>query len=167
MTAPIQLPDPIPIAQVTKRSDRFVCVPYKVKLLAGACVERQDMLATDPNRRGGDYLYCRGCKDGERIRTQIGAPPAEPEAPKPTHGPGVAYRMPNKPKARAPLLELPASPPSERPSEVRIRDVVSSLGMAEPERRRSAPRRRLRGRPRDPRNRRALTSLRLCASCGR
>lgn len=117
MSAPIQLPEPIPIDQITKRSDRFTCDRYKVKLLAGACVDRQDMLATDPNRRGGDYLYCRGCSIGARVRTLVGAPPAEPEAPKPTHGPGVSYRGPRR--VRMPLLELPAPPPSERPAQPR------------------------------------------------
>lgn len=131
MTTPIALPAPISIEQITKRTDRFVCEPYKVKLLAGACVDRQDMLATDPNRRGGDYLYCRGCQAGATIRALVGAPPAEPEAPKPTHGPGVSYRSPVKTKPREPLLSLPAAPSSERAPDVRIRDVVSSLGMAE------------------------------------
>lgn len=112
MTAPITLPEPIPVDQIQGRTDRFFCEPYKVKLLAGSCVDRQDMLSTDPNRRAGDYLYCRGCACGARVRALVGAPPPEPEAPKPTHGPGVAYRGARR--VRVPLLELPAAPPSDR-----------------------------------------------------
>jgi hypothetical protein len=114
MSVPITLPEPIPIEQIQSRTDRFFCEPYKVKLLAGSCVDRQDMLSTDPNRRAGDYLYCRGCACGARVRALVNAPPLAPDAPKPTHGPGVAHRGPRR--VRVPLLELPASPPSEHAS---------------------------------------------------
>lgn len=57
----------VAIDDITGGGDLFFCEPYKCKLLARACVERQAKVALG----NSDALrMCKGCADGEKIRVR-------------------------------------------------------------------------------------------------
>jgi hypothetical protein len=113
----------LPIDQVSKDDDAFVCKPYHSTLRAAACVARQaayELAAKSVRRAGGSQIpahlrECGSCGDGIAVRIQI-AGKALAEAvpalfPKP---PMAAPESPKTPVKQA--LEL--IPPSPKPTHV-------------------------------------------------
>lgn len=56
-----------PIDDITGGGDLFFCEPYKCKLLARACVERQAKVALGNSEA---LRMCKGCADGEKVKAR-------------------------------------------------------------------------------------------------
>jgi hypothetical protein len=95
--------DVVPVANLTRPSDRFICKPYACTLTAASCGARQararaaatvtEKLAT---------RHCRACPDAARVIELSGAAVALTDRPK---------APPVPPRARAPRTAAPAPPP--------------------------------------------------------